>query len=164
MNLLKNNDAAGVCTFPMYSVWQFPLRQKKRIGKKKNHSIIIEKLVMHLYHNIIWAKYQRKLTGSCNKPAVLKQRHYTTDYLLLVKLESRDSLQFFNCMAHLSTISVILLLFSSKFSKSCKAFVIYVQGGWATALVREKRIKKCVLFKQWTGSHWSQEAEAKRTL
>ena len=64
------------------------------ILEAKNDSIIIEKL------------------GTCI---------CIPDHLLLVIPESRDSLQLFNCMAHISPSSVIFPLFSSlSFQKSAR--------------------------------------------
>lgn len=91
MNLLKRNDAAGASTFPSYSVWQFPLRWNKYKTKKW----FIEMLFYTSHHSR--AKYQQKLPKllwNSNTEAI--SLHYWDD-LLLVTLESKNSLQLSNC-------------------------------------------------------------------
>lgn len=145
MNLLNNKDAAWVGAFTLFSAWQFPMSQKKlKNTKVKNYSITIEKLSMHIHPALVCAKYQWKLTAKIimlqsYKTVMLKQHHYILEYLhlldhlLLVRLWNRDSLQLFNCMAHISTISVIFPLFSSlSFPKTARhlQFMCWVDGLW----------------------------------
>lgn len=117
MNLLNRNDAAGASTFPSYSVWQFPLRWNKYKTKK----LFIKKLGMFYTSHHSCAKKQQKLPKLLWKGnTVAISLHYWDD-LLLVTLDSKHSLQFFNCMAYIRTISLTLPLFRSlSFLKSAR--------------------------------------------